>query len=821
MNDVLTLDDLHNWVRVYQSRGLTVHPCPTIPRPGAPRSDGKTPVAWWAKRTAEAHDFRMGDNVGVRLGVKVEDGERRGYLCDVDIDIDPANAGGWAIVEEFLPATEMIYGRRSKPRAHRLYLITEPLAGERHVGGRGSCLIEFRALSAKGKETWQSVVPPGLHRASEERIAWVTDGDDRQHFGMRWTVVPGKTLRDRVRMTALALAILDVWPARGSRHDARLAFSKVLLDIGASEDETLAILGAVVDATGGDLDDLEATIRSTAEKLKAGDTTMGASWVVEHIAHGRDTLKAIDAIIDRKRIVPAGGIDVLNLDLKLLTPQAWSRVAAANDPPRLFMQGGTPVRIGQVAHKPHDAPTWGFQTLDERRLMKELVEAVPEGFWRGRGKGAVQVVPPSQLVTAMLATRPEHIPLAPVTRIVHAPTVAPDGTVQTSPGYQHATGAFYVSNGLDLPAVSATPTRAELDRAVALLKTPIADFPFVADADRANAIAFGLLPFVRDVIDGATPLHLFEKPTPGTGATLLTDALLFPALGGDVAKMSQVEDDDEWRKQITSTLIDGPAVVLIDNVRELVSPQIAKAVTDRVWKSRILGQSRDANLRVECAWGATGNNPTLHQEIRRRAVPVRLDAKMESPWGERAFAIPDLRSWVRDNRGDLVWAALTVARAWFAAGSPPPRHGRSLGMFEQWARVVGGMLDVAGIDGFLNNLDELRDADVETDAIQSFLEDWHERHGDTAVRVSDLALWAFGTNNGVDALLGSTTDRGRATQFSFFVQKLRGRVVTIGGGRWRVELCRDGGVRAARRMYRLTPLSESRSSTVVAYQPPF
>ena len=30
-----------------------------------------------------------------------------------------------------------------------------------------------------------------------------------------------------------------------------------------------------------------------------------------------------------------------------------------------------------------------------------------------------------------------------------------------------------------------------------------------------------LLPFVRELIDGPTPLHLIEKPTPGTGGTLL------------------------------------------------------------------------------------------------------------------------------------------------------------------------------------------------------------------------------------------------------------------------------------------------------------
>ena len=38
----------------------------------------------------------------------------------------------------------------------------------------------------------------------------------------------------------------------------------------------------------------------------------------------------------------------------------------------------------------------------------------------------------------------------------------------------------------------------------------------------------------RALIDGPTPLHLVEKPTPGTGATLLVDVLTFArVLPGD------------------------------------------------------------------------------------------------------------------------------------------------------------------------------------------------------------------------------------------------------------------------------------------------
>ena len=61
--------------------------------------------------------------------------------------------------------------------------------------------------------------------------------------------------------------------------------------------------------------------------------------------------------------------------------------------------------------------------------------------------------------------------------------------------------------------------------------------------------------------------------------------------------------------------------------------------------------------------------------------------------------------WVRANRGRLVAACLTLCRAWIAAGRP--RGTRSIGSYEAWAQVMGGVLGVAGIEGFLGNLDEM------------------------------------------------------------------------------------------------------------------
>src|SRR5690606_18828840 len=90
----------------------------------------------------------------------------------------------------------------------------------------------------------------------------------------------------------------------------------------------------------------------------------------------------------------------------------------------------------------------------------------------------------------------------------------------------------------------------------------------------------------------------------------------------------------------------------------------------------------------------------------RRCYLIRLDAKTSVPWKRSGFRHEDLKSWVRDNRPNLVRALLTISRAWYAEGKPPADV-PTFGSFEAWSRTIGGMLQLAGITGFLSNLDAL------------------------------------------------------------------------------------------------------------------
>jgi hypothetical protein len=454
-----------------------------------------------------------------------------------------------------------------------------------------------------------------------------------------------------------------------------------------------------------------------------------------------------------------------------VTAQCWAALEQANRPPRLFRYGGVLVRLER---DDGDAPR--LQELGVDRLRHELARAAD---WRARTRVNDRVIevpakPPVDVMRDVLAT-PEP-PLPVLTRIAEVPVIGADGTVHLSPGY-HERARFYYAppKGLVIPEVERNPTPAQASAAVGMILELICDFPFVDDADRAHAVALLLLPFVRDLIDGPTPNHLIEAPTPGCGKGLLAEALLIPAVGRHQGVVAWTSDDDELRKRITAQLREGRTAILFDNVtRSLESGVLAAALTALTWDDRVLGRSETVRVPVRCAWVTTANNPTVSTEIARRSVRMRLDPRTDRPWLRTDFRHPDLRLWAHEHRAKLIWAALTLARYWLAAGRPQPRV-RPLGSYEKWTAVIGGILQHVGIAGFLGNLNEFYElADVEGATWRNFVETWWERFGDAEVGTSELFPLAL-EMDGFE--LGKGSDRSQRTVLGKQLAKQRDRVI--------------------------------------------
>jgi putative DNA primase/helicase len=434
----------------------------------------------------------------------------------------------------------------------------------------------------------------------------------------------------------------------------------------------------------------------------------------------------------------AGSPQILTNDLYRATNEAWETLLDANSTTDagefFFRYGSEPSRFE------HDEEGRLIPRVLTPDRMKHRLSTI--AWWGFRYGDTIRELPgaPTEVVRNVLATPDPPLPM--VTRIVEVPVLGHDGSIHDTPGYSAAHRVFYEpAEGLVLPQLPkrgvtkkelARPAfRREIARARELiLDELLGDFPFTGEAERAHAFCLTLQPFVRDLIAGPTPLYLPEAPAPGTGKGLLAHAACWPMLGGQVPTLSEGRDEDEWRKRITAKLRQSPVAVLIDNLRApLDSAALSSVLTSEVWEDRKLGHSETLMLPNRATWIATGNNPQLSGEILRRTIRIRLDAKMEHPEDRERFRHSNLLAWANEHRGELVWAALLLGRAWVAAGRP--KGARSLGSFESWAHVMGGICEVAGVPGFLGNLDEHREhAGSEHEDMLAFLTGWRAYYKD-------------------------------------------------------------------------------------------
>lgn len=191
--------------------------------------------------------------------------------------------------------------------------------------------------------------------------------------------------------------------------------------------------------------------------------------------------------------------------------------------------------------------------------------------------------------------------------------------------------------------------------------------------------------------------------------------------GREAALMTCPSSEDEWRKRLTSVLLEGATVVTLDNVKEpLQSASLAAAITATTWKDRVLGESRTVELPVRCTWTATGNNMAVRGDLPRRCYWIRLNAQQPRPWQRAVDSFRRrLPACAHHARGRLLAALLTLCRAWIVGGRPDPVPYVTMGSFESWQETVGGILANAEVGGFLENFDRLYErADSESDEWQ-------------------------------------------------------------------------------------------------------
>jgi hypothetical protein len=425
-------------------------------------------------------------------------------------------------------------------------------------------------------------------------------------------------------------------------------------------------------------------------------------------------------------------IQVNNRGLDDITNEALEALIDYNKPPKIFSRAGSLVRL-------HKNEKCVIEPLARDSLKHSLARSA-RYYIIGEGERRVtEVSPPNEVASNILAA--DNWPGLPeIKAIIETPVIRPDGSILSSPGYDEAT-KLYLDPILDLGGLTIPEELTQKHASEAaeyILGEIFADFPFENNASRTNILATLLTVIVRPMINGNVPITILDKPQAGTGASLIADIISTIATGRPASMWGMPETEDEWRKAITSALVDGSPVIVIDNVTgRLQSASLARALTAKIWQDRILGKSQMVALPQEAVWIATGNNIQIGGDIARRALWVRMDAAQARPWTRTGFRHPDLLGWIRRNHTTIIAQLLIMARAWVLAGKPP--GSAKLGGFNEWAEILSGILEFAGVQDFMGNASQLYDQmDADVQQWDSFLGEWSVLHGCQPIKAGVL-----------------------------------------------------------------------------------
>jgi bifunctional DNA primase/polymerase-like protein len=302
----------------------------------------------------------------------------------------------------------------------------------------------------------------------------------------------------------------------------------------------------------------------------------------------------------------------------------------------------------------------------------------------------MEISVPRQLVMQLLAM--ETLWRMPwLEGVVEAPTMRLDGTLLTKGGYDEKTGVWYDDRHIpNIPAFIDNPTRDDALRALDVLKDILDEFPFEDDVSRSVALAAIITAMLRRVLS-FSPGFLFDAPGQSNGKTLLADVVAMIPTGREAGVAQWSGDSEEQRKSLGSIIMAGDSVVNFDNCTVPIGGgAICSVITAKgTFQDRILGGHDRMSVPVCTTFIFGGNNITVKDDMGTRVVRCRLDAKCEFP-DLRQFKRKDLLTYVKENRGKLIHAVLTIVRAHVVAGKPCVDQIK--GRFGQWNEYVAAPL---------------------------------------------------------------------------------------------------------------------------------
>ena len=372
----------------------------------------------------------------------------------------------------------------------------------------------------------------------------------------------------------------------------------------------------------------------------------------------------------------------------------------------------------------------GFDVLSAHSAIDILARTIDWVKWHAREKQLMPADPPEQIAHIWLSRR-GFWRARRIKGILTAPTIRPDGSLIVRPGYDPASRLYMIrdpllrmpDNGWDGDRL----VKADAEQAMQLLESLLAEFPFVSEMDKSVARSGLMMPVVKGALD-KRPLHVFDAPNAGTGKTYLVELCTALALGQAAPVSSWSKDESENEKRLSTLLLSGTPVGVLDNVNGLLeSDLLCQALDQSNLRVRVFGklEQRDVENNI-CLYG-TGNNIVVSGDLVRRSLVAKLDAQMERPETRLFHDLPLNR--IQQDRGHYLAAVLTIVRAHIQAGYPGCEGMRPMASFDQWGKLVRGALRWLGRVDPVDTAERTFREDPKRSDLADFIEAWTRRYG--------------------------------------------------------------------------------------------
>ena len=395
----------------------------------------------------------------------------------------------------------------------------------------------------------------------------------------------------------------------------------------------------------------------------------------------------------------------------------------------IFTRAGTlvyPAFENRVAANGRKTIAARLSAFSADSFVEPVAEAAIYQRWNVR-KGAWVDVDPPNLLVRMALTRGRRWAYPHVSGIITTPTLRPDGSLLSTPGYDPPS-ELYLLPSLQLPPIVERPTRQDALAALAKLKDLFCEFSFrdkgkdglekklncsVSVSALLTALLRGSLP--------TAPIYLIRADTPGTGKSHLVDVIAMVATGQYCPVITASKGIEETEKRLGSVLLGAIPIFSLDNCTYDLEGELLCQLTERpVVNVRILGRSEMPPCECRSTVFATGNNITFRGDMVRRGLVCNLEALDERP--ELRVFQKDALEVAADNRGTYVAAALTIVRAYLAASAPSVCG--PFGSYAAWSKMVRSPLIWLDEPDPVISMESIRDEDAVLNSIREFIHLW-------------------------------------------------------------------------------------------------